>query len=382
MSSKIVNLTNKTSFFTKHEDNIFSNLYLIGGILLISLFFAAYGFYYYTKLNSESVILANSSYYGTDIALYEPIFQDTTKTVIDCITTCNSDITCDGITYNNNTQACLGTKNGQVRNETSNYSAWVKPPVDNDINPSKDFKKSIVIGYTKINTVINGQKMHSPYAIGYFSYSFNITIYDFNKNYGNWRHIFHKGSSIDTGTILNYQSWENLIKDYPMQSIGVWLAPFTNNIRIAITTTSMSNNAYGSYTDAFIEKCDTLTGECYITDTPGRNWAQTSPMNDGSNPKTKLEKYIEYFDHDIQNLPINKQVLITVVFRGRDAEILFNDKIVKIFKLDGVPTTNKSNLYVMNDKSFGGEISNLLYYQDALKIEDVKNIMKLSPNTT
>ena len=34
----------------------------------------------------------------------------------------------------------------------------------------------------------------------------------------------------------------------------------------------------------------------------------------------------------------------------------------------------------MNDKTFGGEINNLLYYPDALTLDNVKDIITLKPN--
>ena len=374
-----VNLMNKSGFYNSPKAYIFSNVYLIVFILIISLICIGYAVYYYTNLQTDLIILKNSSYYGTDISLYEPIFQDTSKNVNDCITICENDVTCDGITYNSDTKACLGTKVGQVRNENANYSAWVKPissTINNNTN--KDFKKSVLVGYTKTMMVIDATKIQNPYMLGNFAYSFNLTIYDFNKNYGSWRHIFHKGTPINNGTILNYQSWENLIIDYPVQSIGVWLAPFTNNLRIAVTTTSSSNSSYGTYSDAFIEKCDSMTGDCYITDMPSGKWVDKSRASDGSKPKVTIDTYIEYIDHDIQNIPLNTQVNVTVNFIGRNVEIYFNGKIVKIYNLDGIPSTSKTNLYVMNENSIGGEISNLLYYPNTLKLVDINSIMAIA----
>lgn len=376
-----VDLLNKTSFFVKKE-NIFSNTYVILAILLIGLGFLGYSIYYYMTNKDAITIAASSSYYGTDIANYEPIFKEEIKTVNECITRCQNDITCDGITYNIDTQACLGTKNGQLRSEQSNYNAWVKPPSDKigQGATTSDFSKSILVGNTKVFTVIDGKKMQSPFTLGYFSYSFNITIYDINKNYGSWRHIFHKGDPIDIGAILNYQSWETLITDFPNQAIGVWLAPFTNNMRIAITTRTQANRNTGSYPDAFVEKCDNLTENCYITDMPGGKWVDKSRLSDNSTTITKFITSVEYIDQDIQNIPINKQINITINFLGKDVEIFFNGKIVKIVRLNGDPQTNRSGLYVMNDKTFGGELSNILYYPDALKLPDIKSIINLAPS--
>ena len=393
MSNKINNLLNKSSGYgnvsnVKNDSNtsgsdksMFSNMYFLMIIAVSSLFFIGYSIYYYLKSSNILNIIANSSYYGKDITLYEALFQESATKMTDCINLCENNILCDGVTYNNDTQVCSGTKNGQIRNESDSFSAWVKPP-DSKINNKDtklDFTKAILVGYTNTPKVVKNTLIQNPYTLGFFAYSFNLTIYDFNKNYGYWRHLFHKGTPIDNNTIMNYQSWENLIVDFPMQSIGVWLSPFTNNLRIAVTTTSSANKNSGSYEDAFIEKCNCLTSDCYITDMPGGKWVDKSKSGDNSTPKIKLNTYIEFFDSDLQNIPINKQINITINMLGTDAEVYFDGKIVKVVKLDGVPSISNTNLYVMYDNTFGGEISNLLYYPENLKLPNVNSILSLAP---
>ena len=68
---------------------------------------------------------------------------------------------------------------------------------------------------------------------------------------------------------------------------------------------SIANTVSGSYPDAFIEKCDDLTKTCYITDAPSGKWANKLSLSDGKISKPIIEKYIEYFDHDLQNIPLN-----------------------------------------------------------------------------
>ena len=371
-------LLNKSTFYEKEPENIFSNLYLTGAIIIVAFSFVGYAMYNYMNKLKEDEIKNNSSFYGEDINLYEPLFKEQVNTINECIDMCKNDIICDGITYNDKSQICSGTKNGLLRNETSNYNAWVKPQELKLFEyDKKDFTKTIIVGYTKTKTNISGLKFANPYMLGHFSYSFNLTIYDFYKNYGSWRHIFHKGTSIDDGTLVNYQSWENLVKDFPNQCIGVWLAPFTNNLRIAVTTEIETNKNNGSYNHAFVEKCNSNTKDCYITDMPGGNWVDRSRQGDNSNTTTKTITHIEFFDNDLQNIPINKNINITINFKGTNVEIYYDGKIVKVVKLDGIPKSNKSNLYVMNDKTFGGEISNLLYYPDSLSYENVNDILKL-----
>jgi len=371
-------LLNKSTFYEKEPENIFTNLYLTGAIIIVAFSFVGYAMYNYMNKLKEDEIKNNSSFYGQDINLYEPLFKEQVNTINECIDMCKNDIICDGITYNDKSQICSGTKNGLLRNETSNYNAWVKPQELKLFEyDKKDFTKTIIVGYTKTKTNISGLKFANPYMLGHFSYSFNLTIYDFYKNYGSWRHIFHKGTSIDDGTLVNYQSWENLVKYFPNQCIGVWLAPFTNNLRISVTTEIETNKNNGSYNHAFVEECNSNTKDCYITDMPGGNWVDRSRQGDNSTTTTKTITHIEFFDNDLQNIPINKNINITINFKGTNVEIYYDGKIVKVVKLDGIPKSNKSNLYVMNDKTFGGEISNLLYYPDSLSYENVNDILKL-----
>jgi hypothetical protein len=372
----VANLMNRSGFIPNIPNKtIFSNVYVILIIIIISFIFIGIGLYYMINQANEINIKKSSSYYGKDISLYEPLFQVSAKNVIDCVNMCKNDITCDGITYNENTEECLGTKNGLVREENSNYSSWVKPT--DFITPDMekiDIKKAVLVGFTNAAKNISGDQIPNPYLIGNFAYSFNIMINDFYKNYGYWRHIFHKGTPINSN--LTYQSWENLITEIPIQTIGVWLAPFTNNIRIAITTTSESNKNSGNYPDAFIQKCNNAS-ECYITDMPSGKWVDKSRKGDGSIDNIKLNTYIEYVDQDLQNVPVNRKVNITINCRGKYIEIYFDGKIIKTTKLDGMPNVNKLGLYVMNEKTFGGEISNLLYYPDALKLNFIKQISDL-----
>ena len=378
-SRSSINLTSRTGFYTRHEP-IFTNTSMVTIILIIGLLFIGYAFYKYYFKATEKNIQSASSYYGKDITLYEPLFKDQTNTISDCVSICEQDVICDGITYNNNTQICTGTKNGIIRNETSEYSAWVKSRGETPIITA-DFTKAILVGFTKSARIVDKLKIPNPYMIGNFSWSFNLVIYDFYKNFGSWRHIFHKGTDIPSGQILSFQSWENLVKEYPNQQIGVWLSPFTNNLRIAITTTSLGNRSYGSYNDAFVQKCDSTTASCFITDMPSGKWTDTSRISDGTTPNNQIVNNLEFFDQDIQNIPINKEINITINFYNNIAEVYFNGKIIKVSQLEGTPKVDKSHLYVLNDKTAGCKITNLLYFPDNLTLADINTIMNIKPET-
>ena len=364
----------------KAEDKrIFSNVYLISFVMFISLIFIGYAIYYKFYLSTKFMIKENSSFYGKDLLNYQPLFGVSSKNIEDCIDICNKDIICEGITYNNNSKFCVGTKNGELRNESGDFSAWVKPT--EIIKTPTNFKNSILIGYTDNNKMILKEKIIDPFTIGNFAYSFNIIIKDFYKNYGYWRHIFHKGTHIEPSSLLNYQSWETLSKEIPNQSIGVWMAPFTNNLRIAITTTTLSNLTAYKYDHAYIQNCND-DGECYITDLPSGKWSDKRIIkHKNSFSKPKIDKLIEFIDHDLQNIPINTKINNTINIYNKNVEIYFNGRIVKISQLEGTPIRDKNNLYVFNDYSINGEISNLLFYPEPLKLSEIKDILELEPST-
>ena len=57
-----------------------------------------------------------------------------------------------------------------------------------------------------------------------FNYSIHLTIYidNYYNNYGSWRHIFHKGTPIEKGKLLDYRwydetnnSWDEVLADMP-----------------------------------------------------------------------------------------------------------------------------------------------------------------------
>ena len=80
---------------------------------------------------------------------------------------------------------------------------------------------------------------------------------------------------------------------------------------------------------AFIEKCNTNTNNCYITDMPGGKWVDRSRYGDNTEIKSKIETHIEFFDNDLQNIPLNKNINITINFKGSDVEVYYDDKIIK-----------------------------------------------------
>lgn len=350
-------------------------LFLLSIIALGFIFYAMY--YYYSDIDG---LQQGKSFYSYDISTFSPIFEKQFEKIEDCIQRCERDPLCSGITYNYDTQNCVGTENGILRDESNNFAAWVKPEDSYKV----DVNLGIISSYADGPKNIKSTEFIEPFTQGEFCYSFYITINDFYENFGVWRHVFHKGTDMnninDSGYQLEYQNWENIAADYPEQSIGVWLAPFTNNLRICYTTIQNQNMKVGSHLHAFIQKCNSLTDECYITDMPGGGYKNTNIVGDGSVVPPKLRKNIEYIDDDLQNIPINRPVHITVNFNSNTVELYINGNLRKISSLNGTPEFNKNdNMYIMYPKSFKGNISKLTYIPKYVGKEDIKKMKGNSP---
>lgn len=344
-------------------------------IALICILFISYTIYNYYSNNSEFNI--GKSFYGKDIYNYVPLFENKVNNVDECQERCIRDPSCSGVTFNNDTKICVGSEEGVLRDEDKNFSAWIKPKDASKI----DFKTGILLSYADKPRSVNKYKFIPPGIQGDFCFSFSITITDFYHNFGSWRHVFHKGTGMkdpDSGEYINdYQNWENIVSEYPDQCIGVWLAPYTNNMRICFTTISNMNMKTNNHLHAFIQKCNSLTDECYITDMPGGNKDQVNMLGDGTDIPSKMVKSIEYIESDLQNIPINEPVHITLNFRINNVELYVNGKLNKVSPLIGVPDFNDGSMYIMYPKSIKGDISKLSYYPQSIDREKILNLINL-----
>tara|TARA_B100000787_G_scaffold170220_1_gene164923 strand:- start:919 stop:2130 length:1212 start_codon:yes stop_codon:yes gene_type:complete len=89
------------------------------------------------------------------------------------------------------------------------------------------------IEHTAYNVI--SKDIRPPIIENNISYSFWIYLKEFYYNFSKWKHIFHKGTNIENKQ-LDYSYWENIENEIPEQSIGVWMHPYTNNLRICAKT--------------------------------------------------------------------------------------------------------------------------------------------------
>jgi hypothetical protein len=337
--------------------------------------------YYYFRQNQP---ISGFTYYSSDINNLNPLFNTSAIDVNDCIDQCDKQPTCDGITFNNKTKACLGQYEGLLRSDTNEYVAWIKAKKYNSLQSSGNIENTSqgnsIVSLLKSTSrgIISNSKIPTPIFPDQFTFSFWITIKDWYYNYSYWRHIFHKGSPFDTTTnkfkTMQVHNWEEIVDLLPEQCIGAWITPFQNNIRLAVTTSS-SKFAAAPALDANVEKCDCVPNlktkkidcsKCWITD------LDSDPNNQSADLLDIKQKKVEYID--IFDLETNKPTNIVISFSGISAEIYVNTKFRSTIVLSGEPVWNTGDLYVHNPVEYTGEVRDIMALPGTSSMKIVKDL--------
>ena len=197
-----------------------------------------------------------------------------------------------------------------------------------------------------------------------FNYSIHLTLYidNYYNNYGTWRHIFHKGTPIEKGKVLDYRwydetndSWDEVLADMPRQAPGLWLHPNQNTLRFVLETEYEK------------EHC---------------------PL-EHANPKTSLRlssrKAIEFNSPksqiqfmDIPDIPVQTPVSLTFLINSNNVTIYYNGKMRNIYTFKGKPVMNRGPLYFHAPKSYGGELRDFYFFPIKISDEKIKQINKKS----
>lgn len=83
----------------------------------------------------------------------------------------------------------------------------------------------------------------------------------------------------------------------------------------------------------------------------------------------------------IPDIPVKKWVNVMIRCQNNVIDVYINGNIVRSHKLHGVPKQNYGNVYVGADGGFSGYVSNLFYYNRALGIYEINDIVTKGPNT-
>jgi hypothetical protein len=83
----------------------------------------------------------------------------------------------------------------------------------------------------------------------------------------------------------------------------------------------------------------------------------------------------------IPDIPLNKWVNIMIICKNTTLDVYINGIITKSTDLPGVPKQNYGDVYVAMNGGFNGFISNLWYYNHALGILAIQELVKKGPST-
>ena len=338
-------------------------------LALIAFTFIVIGIYLYFKEGTR--IKQGKTFYGQDLLSYQPIFKLNTDKIEPCIERCKKDTLCKGITYNKDELQCLGTNKGRLRDDEPNQIVWLK---DEEIK--KELKALTLVGYANSLKIIQANELPKPELPNQFTYSFYLYLKDFYENHGVWRHIFHKGNDMIK---MNTPNWEDIIKEIPDQSIGVWLAPFHNNIRIAVTTIQDTNRDTQTYPHANKQEYLPISEnnskpDVFLTDIPnGRFVDKNRATYRKKDNRPNYQKNIEYVD--ITNVPANKLIHITVCVHELIMEIYLNSKLHKVVELHGYPEFNAGKLTLFQSTQVSADIIDLKYVSGSLKYPAIKKLI-------
>ena len=85
---------------------------------------------------------------------------------------------------------------------------------------------------------------------------------------------------------------------------------------------------------------------------------------------------------EIDNIPLNKWILVNMRNRGKNMDTFINGTIVNRHTFRSVPKQNYGDVFVSKFNGFNGFLSNLRYHSHALSGIDIENMVKAGPNLT
>ena len=144
-----------------------------------------------------------------------------------------------------------------------------------------------------------------------------LFINDLGISDGKYHHIFHKGNDTTNDVGLNF----------PNNAPGLYISPNSNSLTIIMNT------------------YNTINEEVVIPD-----------------------------------IPMNKWINVIIRSKNTDLDVYINGTITKSIQLSGVPKQNYGPVYVAMNGGFDGYISNLWYYNYALGVTSIQDLVKKGPN--
>ena len=96
-----------------------------------------------------------------------------------------------------------------------------------------------------------------------------------------------------------------------------------------------------------------------------------------------MNTFTNLFEHVLlKNIAIKKWLCIVVRVKGKYLDVYINGILAKRKILKGVPKQNYGNIHIGSSDGFDGYITSLVYYNKAVNIKKIQDILKKGPNLT
>ena len=206
---------------------------------------------------------------------------------------------------------------------------------------TKSAKKYQYIIQDKVDNPFQLIKPSSNQSSGLeFSYGCWIYIDDFKYRDGEWKHIFHKGSSAEIADPKHSDQRSS-------QCPGVWMGKDKNTLHVFVNT---------FITDK--DKDDTIPGD--------------DVYNDSHNVIVEEVK--------VENVPINNWVNIVVAVQQYNLDIYINGVLAKRKLLKNLPKQNKGKFHINSNGGFSGFISNVRYFSYYITYGELYKYVRSGPS--
>lgn len=180
--------------------------------------------------------------------------------------------------------------------------------------------KGKIIESKKVPVMVDGTE---------YTYSFWIFVNDWNYRNEKPKHVLHRGDS-----------------KCKIANPSVWIYPNTNKLMIRFQT-------YGE------QGSDSQVNNSNLYPKYPNN--TMNPIDDES-----LMKGRNNYVCDIDNIPLQRWVHVSIVLWNRTTDVYINGKLNRSCILAGVPKLNNGNVYIGQFGGFDGLVSKLRYYNKAL----------------
>jgi hypothetical protein len=187
---------------------------------------------------------------------------------------------------------------------------------------------------------------------------------------------------------------QSIIIPQDPSSIGALTIPRSQNATDGIEFTwsvwiyidNMTTNA-GKYKCVFYKGNDYTDNPDAVAGGLGLNFPNNAPGLYIAPDKNDLVILMNTFDVineeiKINDIPLNKWVNVIIRLQNTNMDVYINGTITKSHKLHGVPKQNYGDVYVAMQGGFGGNISNLWYYDHAVGTAEIEKIASSGPDLT